>query len=241
MNPEQCVILVPVAAHIEPATLDCLSRLMDRGYRVQTLRGCSQIDLARSMLATDALRDGFAETLWIDSDVTFTVEDVERLRAHGKPFTAGLYVKKGNPEFACKFREGTRELTFGTDGGLIELEYAAMGFTHIRREVYERIQSGLGLPTCSGGYDGKTIVPYFLPLLAPIPGGFDYLSEDYSFCYRARQVACPVFADTRLKLGHGNGPYRYTWDDIAPRQTFAGGSIEIEQKQRPVPSVVTSV
>lgn len=171
-------MLVPIAATLDPITEGCLRRLVDVGYKVNLLYGSSDIVLARCGMATDAMRAGFEETLWIDSDQTFTPEDVERVRE--QPFVAGLYPKKGVPEFAGKFRDET--VKFGKDGGLIEMIYVGMGFTHIHRDVYEKMERVLQLPVCGGGYDGKTIIPYFLPLLAPVPNSLpDYLSEDAAF------------------------------------------------------------
>lgn len=217
MDRSKCVILVPVASGIEPETEACLRELAARGYEVRTLRGSSQVDLARSTLATLAVRDGFEETLWIDADTVFQPEDVERIRRHGKPITAGLYLRKkqGQPEFAAKFV--LPRATFGTGGGLLEMVYVGMGFTHVRREVYEAI--GHALPSCGGGYEGEKVTPYFLPVLAQEGDGLTYLSEDYSFCLRAKMAGFQVLADTTIKLGHV-GRYSYTWDEFAPRRPF---------------------
>lgn len=220
---QSCLVLVPVASVIDPETNDCLSKLIDRGYKIQTLRGCSQVDLARSILASDAMRERWPETMWIDSDVVFDPDDVEKLRSHNRPLTAGLYPKKGRAEFACKFLSGTAGATFGIGGGLLEMEYVGMGFTHVRAEVYERIANELKLPVCGGGYDpAKLVTPYFIPSLAPdSTGGWYYLSEDYSFCHRARTVGFSVMADTSIRLGH-TGRKTYTWDDFPQIPTVVG-------------------
>jgi hypothetical protein len=39
-----------------------------------------------------------------------------------------------------------------------------------------------------------------------------YLSEDFSFSHRARQVGYKIFADTTIRLGH-IGRYSYAWED----------------------------
>lgn len=227
--PGECVVLVPVATSIEPETEECLRRLADRGYPVRQLRGCSQVDLARSAMASAALDDGFSETMWIDSDIVFDPDDVEKLRSYGKPFAAGLYVKKGKPEFAGKFR-GDGELVFGVGGGLLEMEFVGMGFTHIRREVYEAVALSCEMPKCGGGYDpSRLVTPYFIPTIAPDgAGGWCYLSEDYSFVSRARSAGFPAWADTTIRLGHGNGRYKYTWDDLVPRSTYESVRVTID-------------
>ena len=103
------------------------------GYVVRRVEGYSAIDQARNQLASDALRDGFAETLWIDSDVGFDPDDVEKLRRHGLPITCGIYPKKGQRELAMHVLPGTQRFQFGVQGGLHEILYAAAGFLHIRR------------------------------------------------------------------------------------------------------------
>lgn len=219
----KCVVLVPAYGAIEPECMAGLETLARRGYTVRTLRGASQVDLARSMMATQALDDGFAETLWIDSDTAFDPDDVEKLRKPRWPFMAGLYVRKGKPEFAAKFAQpGT--FPFGVGGGQVPMQYVGMGFTLVRAELYRRIESGLGLKRIGGGYEGREIVPYFLPLA---DGQKGYLSEDYSFCLRARQVGIIPYADTTIRVGHV-GRYTYTWDDLFPRDKHDGFSLTIE-------------
>ena len=65
------VILVPVAGSIHPRCEAALSELEEQGYSVRRVPGYSAIDQARNQMATDALEDGFAATLWVDSDVGF--------------------------------------------------------------------------------------------------------------------------------------------------------------------------
>ncbi len=215
---EECVVLVPIAAALEPETDSALRVLSSLGYVVRFLRGSSQVDLARSTMATEAMRDGFKETLWIDSDVVFTAEDVERIRSHKLPFVVGLYPRKGPKEFAAKFKQGSGVVTFGIGGGLLEMEYTGMGFTHVRAEVYEAIAKDV--PECKGGYGGKTFFPYFIPAIVPEGDGVCYLSEDFSFCHRARDAGFPPMCDTTLKIGH-TGRKTYTWDDFAPAECYS--------------------
>ena len=205
------VVLVPVARTVEPACDDGLRELERRGHPVWKLRGISQVDRARSQLATDALARGFTELLWVDSDVVFHPDDVDRLRAHDQPFVCGLYPKKGPREFAAAFLPGTTSLTFGAGGGLVPVAACGFGFVLTRREVFDRVRDGLGLPT-TNRRSGRPLVPYFAPLLAGDGDDAVYLGEDYSFCERARRVGFEVLADTAVRLGHV-GEYTYYWED----------------------------
>jgi hypothetical protein len=215
--PEKCSILVPVADRIEPACESSLRELENRGYRVLRVHGYKQIDLARCQMASDALAAGAEETLWIDADTAFHPDMVERLRSHDLPIVCGIYPKKSKRELAIHALPGTKEITFGKAGGLVEILYAPTGFLRVRREVYESIRAKLHLPECLAD-TGRKLVPYYAPLIRPDGEGWWYLAEDFSFCERARQCGYRVMADTTIRLLH-IGTYAYGWEDAGRRVT----------------------
>lgn len=204
-------MLVPASSSVEPECEQALSVLSERGYAVRHLRGNAAIDQARNLLATRALSGGFEELLWIDSDIGFDPDDVERLRAHDLPLVCGLYPKKGEQAVACHVLPGTDEIVFGKKGGLVEILYAGTGFLLTRREVYGRIEEACALPRCNARF-AEAVIPYFLPMIVPDGDGHWYLGEDYAFCERARQAGLRVFADTTVRLKH-IGKYAYSWED----------------------------
>jgi hypothetical protein len=207
----RCAVLVPVGSHIEPACDAALRELERRGYRVRRVRGYAAIDQGRSQMATDALKDGFAETMWIDADVGFDADTIDQLRAHGQPIVCGIYPKKGKRELAVHVLPGTESILFGQGGGLVELLYAATGFLLVRGEVYLDMQRRLQLPLCNERF-GRPLVPYFQPLVRADGLGHWYLAEDYAFSERARQCGYRILADTTIRLQHF-GSYGYTWED----------------------------
>jgi hypothetical protein len=212
-----CAILVPVGAYIEPDCERALSVLEHRGYAVRRVFGYAAIDQARSQMATDALADGFEELMWIDSDIAFDPDDVDRLRAHGVPFVCGIYPKKGQRALACNLLQETGRVVFGEGGGLLEIGYAATGFLLTRRQVYADVERALRLPTCNKRH-GRAIIPYFLPLLLEESDGHWYLGEDFAFSERARRAGHKVMADTRVRLSH-IGKYGYSWEDAGGQTT----------------------
>ena len=117
-------------------------------------------------IATDALAAGYEETFWIDADIEFHPDSVERVRSHGLPITTGIYARKGARALASQTLPGTTTLRVGKGGGLCEILYAGAGFLHVRREVYRTIQERLALPICNERF-GRPVVPYFLPMLRP--------------------------------------------------------------------------
>lgn len=214
---ESCVVLVPVSDRIEPECDDALRVLEGRGYQVRRGHGFPAVDQARNALATRALRDGFAELMWIDADIGFDPDDVDRLRAHGLPMSCGLYAKKAARSFAAEFGAGQSVVTFGGRGGLLEVGSAGMGFAHTRREVYQAIQDRGGLRPCDDP-SGEEVWPFFVPMVVPGGSGFRYLDAGLAFCERVRSAGFDIVADTRLRLW-SIGSYRYGWED-------AGRSVE---------------
>jgi hypothetical protein len=211
-DPRRCAILVPFVGSIQRECDAALQELERRGYRVLRVDGYAAIDQARNQLATDALIQGFEETLWIDSDIGFHPDDVEKLRRHELPIVCGIYAQKGKRVFACELAAGTQHVTFGSEGGLLEIQYAGTGFLLIRREVYSTIQRQLQLPICNDRF-GRPMIPFFQPIAQSSDDGYWYLAEDYSFCERARQSGFNVFADTSIRLMH-IGTYSYGWEDV---------------------------
>lgn len=211
MDPRRCVILVPFTGFIHQECEQSLKELERRGYPVRRVAGYAAIDQGRNQMATDALLEGFEETLWIDSDVGFHPDDVEKLRSHGLPLVCGIYPQKGKLALACHVLPGTPSMTFGKGGGLYELLYAGTGFLLIRRQVYLAVQHQLQLPMCNERF-GHPMIPFFYPLIRPVEDAHWYLAEDYAFCHRARQCGFPVWADTTIRLWHV-GNYRYGWED----------------------------
>ncbi|MBK8255320.1 MAG: hypothetical protein IPK82_22015 [Polyangiaceae bacterium] len=229
MKPQECAILVPVSGMVEPECEEALSVLRERGYAVQYLRGNAAVDQARNLMATRALDRGYKELFWIDSDIGFSPDDVEKLRAHNLPMVCGLYPKKGERAVACHVVPGTHEIVFGKKGGLVEILYAGTGFLLTRCEVYTKIKTDGNLPTCNVAF-GEGVVPYFLPMVIPHGTGHWYLGEDYAFCERARQSHFQIFADTTVRLKH-IGRYAYEWEDTGTQlQRYSSFRLNLKPK-----------
>jgi Methyltransferase domain len=228
-SPAKLVVLTPYTGAIDPGCEQGLAALERRGYVVRRAPGFSAIDFGRTVLANTALREGFEEILWIDSDIIFEPDDVEKLRGHQLPIVSGVYAKKGPRQFACQFPPGTEKVVFGKAGGLHPLLFAGFGFMLTRRAVYETIQAKVPMPLCNQRF-GPAIYPFFQPMSIPDGEGLWYLSEDYAFCERARQSGFAIMADTTIRLWHV-GSYRFGWEDAgSDRQRFGTYSCDFNPK-----------
>lgn len=211
LDPRKCVILVPFGGQIFPHCERALKELERRGYPVWRVGGYAAIDQGRNQMATDALLRGFEETMWIDADIDFHPDAIDRLRAHNLPMVCGIYPQKGKRALACHILPGTGRMAFGQEGGLAEILYAGTGFLLVRREVYLAVQHKLALPVCNERF-GSAMIPYFQPMLHPYDDGHWYLAEDYAFSQRARTAGYTIYADTSIRLWH-IGTYAYGWED----------------------------
>ena len=234
LTPSRCVLLVPFQGRIVSQCQTALLELERRGYVVRRVEGYSAIDQARNQMSSDALADGFDETLWIDSDVGFDPDDVDKIRRHGLPICCGIYPKKGKRELAIHILPGTPAFRFGIHGGLHEILYGGTGFLYVRRSVYRKMIETLSLPVCNE-HANRPLWPFFLPLVRSAPQmvatfndageriaqpGNWYLAEDFAFCHRARLCGFPIIADTTIRLWHV-GDYAYSWEDAGiDRQRF---------------------
>lgn len=231
-DPRRCVVLVPYSGSILPGCELGLRGLEQRGYEVWRVGGFAAIDEARSHMATAALTEGFEETMWIDADLAFDPEAVDRLRSTMEPIVCGIYAQKGQRALACHAMPGTDRFDFGIDGGLSEILYAAAGFLLVRRQVYLDIQRQLNLPVCNDQFD-RPMIPLFQPLIRPRDDGMWYLAEDYAFCERARQCGYRIIADTTIRLWH-IGQYNYSWEDtIQTRERYSNVTIHIGKSIEP--------
>ncbi len=211
MDPRRCVVLIPFHTQIVPSCEESLKELERRGYCVRRVGGYAAIDQGRNQMAADALVDGFEETFWIDADVGFPPDSIDRIRSHQLPMVTGMCAQKGRRAMATHIIPGTTSMVFGEGGGLYEVMFAGTGFLHVRREVYMRVLEHHRLPICNERFNSPTI-PFFHPILLPTDDGTWYLAEDYSFAQRARSAGFQIFADTTIRLWH-YGNYAYGWED----------------------------
>lgn len=205
-------ILVPYGNRIEHNTDKELRRCELNGIDVYRVPGYSAIDQARNRIIYDALKQGYEEFLWIDSDIEFKYEDVVKIRSRGVDIVGAAYSFKGFPQFTIQPFEN-QEIIFDTeDGGIVEVQAVATGFLYTTAHLYNVIQKKLDLKICNTSFDAPQI-PFYHPNVWSFNERHYYLGEDFSFCFSAKQAGFSVYLDTSIKLGH-IGSYTYKWEDV---------------------------
>jgi hypothetical protein len=194
MNPV-IALCMPIHDQLYPLTFRCIQRLqIPRPYHLFDIRD-HPVDAARNVLTDLALKvPEVTHLLWIDDDMVFDPDALDRLLAHDLPIVGGLCHNRRHPYNPILMRRPPDSATgpgYGyvydyeaeTDArGLIEVDATGGAFILVKREVYERI--ALGLKKDEGPYTKNE-------------GG-----EDVTFCERAKSLGYSIFVDTTLDIGH---------------------------------------
>lgn len=145
---------------------------------------------SRDSAALTAISNNFTHLLFIDSDMTFPPDALEKLLARNVDIVTGLAVaRKGNHE-PCIYKEinyksedpNTPAYVVETDidRDFFEIKGCGMAFCLIKTSVLNDIQTKYG-------------------------NLFRYLGtygEDLSFCIRALEAGYKIYCDTTFELGH---------------------------------------
>lgn len=143
---------------------------------------------ARNKMALQAIQYGADRILWIDSDMTFEPDLMERLSKRideGCDIVSGLCFRRAvpfTPVIVKGYDENGKAIDYldYPENKLIEVEAVGMACTMMKTSILTDIALETG-----GWY-------------TPIVG----YGEDYSFCQRAKSVGKKIFVDTSIKVGH---------------------------------------
>lgn len=162
--------------------------------------------------------------LFIDSDIKFRPEHVHRLLKADKDLVAGMYPLKALDwnSAATQRREnltGLEDLALHYvgapcipgeaewDGPFVTGDYAGTGFMMIKRSLLERMIEAYP-ELCYSGIHAYPVLKerpetqYALFDCMIEPESKIYLSEDYAFCSRWRQLGGKIWLDTEGRLTH---------------------------------------
>lgn len=192
----------------------------DAEFEFQVLDGDALIARSRSRLATHFLmnRKDCDVMLFLDDDIVYAPGDIIRMVRGMVREKLGVvcapYVTKDplKPSWTFRPLADTAPIPFGEKGGFVEIEYGATGCMAISRLVLQDIVKQGKLHLC------KDINNKFYPFFDTMEsqdydGVWEYLSEDWAFCLRAREAGHKIYLDSTVKLKH-IGEKEYSWDDL---------------------------
>jgi hypothetical protein len=190
-------IAVPAYASLtsdtERSIKEGVAALVGAGIEVQDLDAysCCYIDYSRNILAARFMQSPATDLVFIDSDVGFEPEELVRLCVADRPFCAGIYPKKTEPEEYPVAPEGPE--IWADKDGFIKCLWMPTGFMRINRAVFEELK----VPTYADSA-GEPVSAYFLCSVRD--GG--YWGEDVEFCRLVREAGGEAVAFSDMTLRH---------------------------------------
>ena len=195
------------------------------------------ITRSRNTLLSKFLHDTSAShILFIDADITFEPHQVNRMLRAGKDVVAGMYPLKAlhwDHRAQARMQQGEAAETAAmlyvgllcpegereVDGRFATAVYCGTGFMMIARQVVERMV--VAFPNTRY----RTVHAYPLPKAAAgdhhalfdcmiDPETGEYLSEDFTFCRRWRDIGGKIWLDLEGGLTHC-GPHEFRGDSLA--------------------------
>lgn len=175
-------------------TMSMISALMSlKGHSVTVSRiSDSHPSRSGNQITATFLESGCDEIFWIDTDIIFTPHDITHIMEHKVLFVCGIYPK----------RQVKLEPVLCTLPGhvpdplavLVPVKRAGRGFMRIQREVFERMKPHVPEYSNHGRPEWD-----FWP--SPVIAG-EYLSEDWAFCDKWRELGGTIYVDQRVQVQH---------------------------------------
>lgn len=182
---------------IPKETSDCLASCVqymgEKGYKVayNKVTGAA-LARNRNNCVEEARQANARWLMFIDADMVWKPDWIERLMAHDVDIVSGLCCKKTAPYTSTVGVKLGNKYNMIDDfplGELIECDATGTAFLLIKMSVFDKIQK-----------------PYF----AFPPNGDGVLGEDLYFCQIAQDAGFKIHVDTDLLVGH-LGTYAYTF------------------------------
>lgn len=173
----------------------------------------SLITRARNTIVSFFLRSDCTHLMFIDADIDFHPEDVLQMIKHDKDVVVGAYPLKhlvrqeGKSDQACfNYSVNLLKKTVPVTNNLMEIEYGATGFMLIKRNVLETMIEKypefkyINDVPINGEYKREDYYALFDCVIDPETKR--YLSEDYAFCKRWRDIGGQIYLDLTVNLTH---------------------------------------
>lgn len=182
-------------------------------FTVDTMVNESLVTRARNNLVSKFLANKSATHLmFIDADIGWDPDSVLKLALHKRGVVCGAYPMKGEPiRYALNPVPGGQTIP-----PLVEVMTSATGFMLIERGVIEGLVAALPQTKYRDNLNlGAAYEPHMYALFdTMIDEHGNYLSEDWTFCKRVREVLKqPVWVDTDIKLDH-MGTHKFSGDPV---------------------------
>ena len=168
-------------------------------FQIDTLSNESNVNRARNSCAAKFLNSDCTHLMFVDADIQFDPKDIVKLINHNKDIVGGIYPQKTLPP-----KMVVNTITNGkTEGDLIEVGTLGTGFMLVKRLVFEKmIENGATPYVDDIGLSPEENANQYDFFQCTIDSNGRYLTEDWSFCRRWRQLGGSIWADKTIGLTH---------------------------------------
>lgn len=190
----------------------------------------SLVTRARNVCAAIFLKNSlYTHLMFVDADIGFEPEDIERLLEKHEPFVCSPYpIKRYNFDKVREIDSGKLERMTGDEirakllrynvhvsknignysreimNGFMEIDRAGTGFMLIRREVFDLMMKEYPMLRYKSHDAQEKQYEDFLWLFfdCMVDDDNHYLSEDFAFCERWRNLGGKIWLDLKARLTH---------------------------------------
>ena len=163
-----------------------------------------------TLIAKFMVNEKATHAMFIDVDLAFDPNSILKLLLNNQDVVGGVYPAKCLPtQYVVNTVPNARQLT----DDLVEVSTIGTGFLLIKRHVIEKmIAAHQHLKYNDGQGLGEETAKYVYALFdTMIDENGNYLSEDWTFCWRWRKMGGHVMANINLKIDH-NGNHTFSGD-----------------------------
>lgn len=185
------LIAIPSGDYMPVLTVSCIMQLMREAQDSMQIMTGSLVYNSRTHLANIALSEGYTHIMWIDSDMTFPPDTLNRLIEDDKDIVTCICYGRHFPFNPCaykKVRKGNRhkkgiKVPIDIADSMPELftvDGCGSAMMLVKTDVYKKVLEKYG-----EWYEPKW-----------------NLGEDLAFTERLKGVGIPVWCDSTIPIGH---------------------------------------
>lgn len=183
---EKIMIAIPTLDYIHYKFVESLTKLTRRLDREKinydvVFKGGTLVYLSRDWIVRHAASNGYTHILWLDADMVFDDDILDKLLQDDKDIVTGVYVSRHVDKGSVLFEDlhGKKRYTEYPDK-MFEIEGCGFGCVLTKTSALRKVMDYHG--TC------------FLPTLE--------FGEDLACCERLLKHGFKMYSDPRVKAGH---------------------------------------
>lgn len=168
--------------------------------------GESLISRARQNTLVSYMERGCDWLMTVDDDIELPEDAIVKLVQDDRDIVGGVYrlKDKNDAQTATRWLPDQKDLPGVLKRGeLVKVIYVSTGCMMVKRAVFEVMIAAYPDLQYDQNGTNKLAHALYMPFIYTHENGFrEYLSEDWAFCQRAKDVGFDIWCDTSIKCAH---------------------------------------